>query len=329
MRNSQPEKSDMSVRWMQIGEPGWQDLWQSIDMDRPLPLQQHYRYVTALAALGADIELMVFIKAGKPVAFAPISKGKIYKVITLYTSFRSPSFLDHSLSMDDQAYIYKAISKLAKKWRWQFCNVQPNLPANDQTKAILKKAGLLQVMTGFSTAWLDLSPPIEDLRAGLNGKWRNQLKKAEGSDFEITNSFNKRKNYDWLLSADASHARIKGYPQTPRALVYSFEQMASIWDAKDSPAVLCVTAHIRREKLAGGLFLLHGNSATYQIGWTSENGRTLNAQNQVLWQAMLLLKQQGIRFLDMGGMETSKMASLTRFKLGTGAVPITYCGSFM
>lgn len=317
-----------------IGVPGWLDGWQRLFDDQPQALQQHYRYLMALTALGADMDMVYFYRQQEMVAFAAMARRKIFRLITLDSCFRAPVFTAQ-VTETEKIEIFKLISALGRKWRWHFVNIQPDMPATDQALGLMKQAGLRQVMTGFSTAWLDLRPSGESLRQGLAGKWRNQLQKSEKADFDVTYSFDKRKNYQWLLEEDHSHAKMKGYPATPKALIYSYEEISQIIDqgrhagGPSLPAVLMVTAHKRREKLAGGLFLLHGNSATYQIGWTSPAGRPLNAQNRVLWQAILQLKAQGIKFLDMGGFETAEMAPLARFKLGTGAKPITYCGAFV
>ena len=81
--------------------------------------------------------------------------------------------------------------------------------------------------------------------------------------------------------------------------------------------------------MAGALFLLHGNSATYHIGWAGDYGRKLNAQNRVLWEGVLALQEKGISFLDLGGLNTADLAGIARFKLGLGATPITLAGAFI
>ncbi|WND04125.1 hypothetical protein QGN29_07035 [Temperatibacter marinus] len=319
--------SPFTIELMQIGEPGWLDLWKDWPQDKPIALQQHPHYLAALTSLGAHLDIAIVKKRDQAVAFAPLAHNKFYKLFRVTSCFRGPVFLG-PLTQDDKIQVYKVLKNLGNKLKWHFMNIQPDEEASKENIFELKKAGLTQVMTGFSTAWLDIRPEDRLLREGLNGKWRNQLKNAEQADFEISHSFDKQKNYQWLLSAEAMHAKLKGYPNTPRALIEQYELIAKNFSQDQKPAVLNVNAFKRREKLAGGLFLLHGHSATYQIGWISEEGRKVNALNRILWEAILLLKLQGISFFDLGGLETSKYANLARFKLGTGAIPISYAGSF-
>ena len=65
----------------------------------------------------------------------------------------------------------------------------------------------------------------------------------------------------------------------------------------------------------------HGQCATYQIGWTSADGRTANAHHVLLWDAISLLRDRGYRFLDLGGINPEAASGVTRFKTGLGGTP--------
>ena len=77
------------------------------------------------------------------------------------------------------------------------------------------------------------------------------------------------------------------------------------------------------------MFLLHGSAATYQVGWSNDTGRRLNAHNLVLWQAMQALQQRGVRQLDLGGVNTQRSAGIARFKLGTGGRVLRLAGTYL
>ena len=92
--------------------------------------------------------------------------------------------------------------------------------------------------------------------------------------------------------------------------------------------VLTLRADIGRDRVAGMMFLLHGQAATYQIGWTSDAGRDAHAHNLLLFKGMEALKERGIRSLDMGGINTGRSAGIARFKISTGAKVVTLAGTF-
>jgi lipid II:glycine glycyltransferase (peptidoglycan interpeptide bridge formation enzyme) len=77
------------------------------------------------------------------------------------------------------------------------------------------------------------------------------------------------------------------------------------------------------------MFLLHGASATYHIGWTTEAGRDAYAHNLILWKAIEELKARGIQQLDLGSVNTIRSAGVARFKLRTGGSVLTLAGSYL
>ena len=78
----------------------------------------------------------------------------------------------------------------------------------------------------------------------------------------------------------------------------------------------------------GILILCHGRSATYQIGWTSDRGRTCGAHNVLLWQALAQLKARGITTLDLGGMNDETAKGVKAFKEGLGGRTIRTAGLY-
>ncbi len=76
------------------------------------------------------------------------------------------------------------------------------------------------------------------------------------------------------------------------------------------------------------LVLLHGATATYHMGWANDMGRKSNAHNLLLWRLIEHQKAQGIEKFDLGGINTADLAGITRFKLGSGAVPRVLAGTY-
>jgi lipid II:glycine glycyltransferase (peptidoglycan interpeptide bridge formation enzyme) len=87
-------------------------------------------------------------------------------------------------------------------------------------------------------------------------------------------------------------------------------------------------ADIGRDRVAGMMFLLHGQAATYQIGWANDAGRDAYAHNLLLYKGMEALKERGVRCLDMGGINTGRSAGIARFKITSGAQVVTLAGTF-
>ena len=69
---------------------------------------------------------------------------------------------------------------------------------------------------------------------------------------------------------------------------------------------------------AGMLFLIHGQGASYHLGWADPAARAGFAHGPMLWQAALELRARGVRWIDLGAVDAAN-PGLARFKLGTGA----------
>lgn len=175
---------------------------------------------------------------------------------------------------------------------------------------------------GYRTIWLDLSPDLERLRAGLKGKWRNMLVKAERRDLAV--------EWDWtgkllepFLARYAADKGEKGYtgphPKTVSALARRF-----------APKGGCGIALAFRdmEALAGLMVLTHGRGATYQIGWVTPEGRKLAANHLLLWKAAETLKARGITDFDLGGVNDGPADGVRRFKEGLGGRNVELAGQF-
>ncbi len=300
--------------------------WQDADQNAPIPLQQHPVYGLALEAFGAQASQLHFISGGETCGGALLIHRKILGILRVTTLFRGPLWHSAELPLTTKISCYNTLRDTYSPWRWNFLISLPEANDDPSTLTHFKAAGMKRIMTGFSTAWLDLQPKETLLRSQLKGKWRNQLVKAEKSALSISIGGKKSHQYDWLLDKESSQRSARKYQATPLGLVPAFVAAST---PKSGTSVLSVAAIHDRRKVAGALFLLHGNSATYHIGWAGDEGRSLNAQNRVVWEGLLALKAKGIKFLDLGGLNTADLAGIARFKLGTGASPITLAGAYI
>jgi len=182
-----------------------------------------------------------------------------------------------------------------------------------------------RVMTGYATVMLDLQQSPEALRAGLDAKWRNRLVAAQASELSVHRMGTNPGQYRWLLDQEEAQRQQRGFAGLP--LPFFDTYIAS--RKQPGQTMLALRADLGRERVAAMMFLLHGQSATYQLGWSSEPGRQLNAHNLLLWQAIEALQQRGIRRLDLGGVNTARSAGIARFKIGTGGAVHQLAGTYL
>jgi len=181
-----------------------------------------------------------------------------------------------------------------------------------------------RLATGRSTVLLDLSAPESERRAALEQRWRNRLHVAERSPLKVRVCGSKASDYGWLVQAEASQRKARGYLSLPVGFVGAFQSA----QRKPSQALLTLSAELQNQRCAGMMFLVHGRTATYHLGWSDDSGREHSAHNLLMWRACALLAERGVQQLDLGGVNTLGNPGLARFKLGTGGRVVTWAGTF-
>lgn len=180
----------------------------------------------------------------------------------------------------------------------------------------------LKLQTEASVAVWDLSPPEDALRAGMKQKWRNRLAKAERARLRVSESRLDAERSHWLFERERVQAARRGYANWPEPVIRAYAAanggQARLFDARSGGTIV-----------AAMLFLLHGGTATYQIGWTGGEGRALCAHHLLLWVAARRLRARGTSRLDLGTIATDRAPGLARFKLGVGARPRTLGGTWL
>lgn len=169
---------------------------------------------------------------------------------------------------------------------------------------------------GYETIWLDLRKDEEHLRKALHKKWRNMLNQSERNSMEILWNDASNANtvsFKWLM---AQYMRDKAKRQYDgpsykviNALAHSFSRGKNM---------LIGTALLDKRPIAGILIFIHGFAATYQIGYTSEEGREKRAHHALLWNAVLELKRRHVLDMDLGGLGAKGAQGMNMFKKGMG-----------
>ena len=305
----------MKVEW------GTQDInaWDAAHGQAAGPLQQDWAYGSTMLVSGGTVIRAAIQAEGKTVGLAQCVVRRFGNFGGVALCTRGPLWLAH-LSGKDKAHAYRSLRQSLPVKGLRFLFVTPNEPSGEDVGL----SPLKRVMTGYSTALLDLTPSMADLRAGLEKRFRHRVGGAEKSDLTVHRVGTNVGQYRWLMDAEQQQRDNRSLQGMPLHFVDAY--IAS----RKQPGhnVLTLRADIGRDRVAGMMFLLHGQAATYQIGWTSDAGRDAHAHNLLLFKGMEALKERGIRSLDMGGINTGRSAGIARFKISTGAKVVTLAGTF-
>lgn len=177
---------------------------------------------------------------------------------------------------------------------------------------ILALAGFRRIFAPRTIAELALDPSCDVMAARLAQKWRNRLRHGQSQGLVIRRRPMPPDKRFWLFKAEAMHPLRKKYqPLAP-------EMIAAMAACKPG-AVQVFTAYHLGRRVAAMLFLRHGHNATYQIGWSTPEGRKLSAGPALMWRAMVELQSMGVDRIDLGAADNRLAPGLARFKRGTGA----------
>lgn len=303
-------------------------------------LQQDWGYGTAMQALGGEVRRAAVEIDGAPAALAQFTVRRLrlggVTFATAALCARGPVWLN---GPDDaaKAEVLRGLRAAPAVFG------QPRLLLISPDEAGMSpyafRAGMRRVMTGYSTAVLNLSQDLATLRAGMRGKWRNRLVAGEKAALEIRTERPKPDRLDWLFAQEEAQRGRLRYAALPPRFVTAFQhaeaarprlnpRRRSAGSAARDSAVRVFRAARQGETVAAMLFLVHGRAATYHIGWNTAAGREVGAHNVLLWRAMTHFKAAGSAAIDLGGVDTERGAGVARFKLGSGAAPITLSGTF-
>lgn len=179
----------------------------------------------------------------------------------------------------------------------------------------------------YQTIWLDLREDAEFLRKNLKQKWRNSLNKSEKSglhlDLDETGA-----SLEILLKRYMADRLQKGYAGASPKMIRSLSK--HMIENKDFCLLNALDGDgaAAQNVVASILVFKHGNSATYQVGWSGDYGRTTNAHYFLLWQACLNLKKCGVDYFDLGGVNDDGAASVKAFKSGLGGQEFALIGQY-
>jgi hypothetical protein len=274
-----------------------------------------------MKTLGVGVLRALVEQDGTPVALAQfIVRRLVGGLANMALCSLGPVWLQ-PLSGADKARVYKALKKTIPLKNLRVVAFTP-LEAQGPELGL---SSWRRVMTGHSTVTLDLQPDPETLRAQLDGRWRYSLARAEESPLIIHRVGTNAGQYRWLLDAEMQQREQRGLHGLP---LHFFDLYVP---SRQQPAktILTMRADVGRNRVAGMMFLIHGEAATYQVGWTSDTGREQNAHNLILWNAIQELRERGVRKLDLGGVNTTRSAGIARFKIGTGGQVLSCAGTYI
>ena len=260
---------------------------------------------------------------GKPTGVAQLLVRKIFGTITVSRLSRGPLFFDDASNFD-LSLVWQKMSESYSLRKLHILSISPEIIVG---KSPIHAHGLATLMrispVGTESATLNLNQDISTLRQNLEQKWRNQLAMSERSGTHVKYSTDET-DFDWFEAVYETLRREKDFYGIPPVL---FQNISKTF-LRTANAHLFIGNYEGR-KIAAILVVTHGTTATYLAGWNGSEGRKLNVNNLLLWEASLRLKELGLRKLDLGGIDILNTPTIAKFKMGMRGENYKTVGEFV
>lgn len=170
----------------------------------------------------------------------------------------------------------------------------------------------------YRTFVLDLTPDLEELRRKLDKKWRNQLSRSERNNLRIIagngcdeyrifclmyNEMRKRKTFETTVDVE------------------EFERIQQ--DLAESHRMRVLICEDHGVPVAGLVASAMGDTAIYLLGATSDAGLNSKGAYLLHWTLIKWLKEIGIKWYDLGGIDPKRNPGVYHFKRGLSGADVT------
>jgi hypothetical protein len=245
-----------------------------------LPLQQSEVYAVALRACGARVRWLE--SGGTPVL--AVERGGL----RLISRGPVPEVAD------DPVEPRRRLRRLA---RWAGITVMT-------PESGVRGPGLIPLVTPVHHAILPLNG---DLAAGMAATWRSHLRARQAVGRQVRPG--SLATLEALIAAEGRQRRARRYHALPESFTRALPLDAlRLWEWQRGGVPEAAMAFVR-----------HGATATYHLAWGSDAARAAGVHPVMLTRAAEALVAEGVRWLDLGSVDSEAAPGLARFKLGTGA----------
>lgn len=301
-------------------------------------MMQSWEYGDAKAAAEGwrPVRFLIADEFGAPMALAQLLIRAWPLIGGIARLNRGPLLIDTELDNPRRSEaILTALGVLlreAKRRWWWLTFVAPELEADNFVALSLATLELRErKQTPWASARLSLLPSQETLLANLNGKWRNMLRKAQKSGLIVQHHEACAEELERLLICYQAMQRDKGFSGVSKKLLRQLaKQTGSTWRFDLYVAISTGSTKLSNSDFSGLLVSVrHGDTVTYFIGYTNDQGRKLNANYLLLWHSILASKDFGCYWYDMGGVNENTKQGIAHFKSGLNGKAYNLIGEYL
>lgn len=283
-------------------------------------ITQDWKYGSAKTKCESwNLDRFIISKNGKDIGVVQVLNIKKFGISFLARVNKGPIFIEPEQTVDNELETIEKIKSTFYTYI-PFLYVPNSFMTAHNFFKITSNGWRCWNYFGFPSGTIDLTRDDKTFRASLNGKWRNQLTTSEKAKFAIKNGFNR---FAEMLELYENEQKTKNFKGVSSSL------LIEIMKLEDSPLRVFYIESENNDILAFDFFYKHSDAATYYVGWNSIEGRNLYLNNYLLYHSALLLKKEGVKILDLGGIEYIHTEQIARFKDGLNPQHYRCMGEFI
>jgi lipid II:glycine glycyltransferase (peptidoglycan interpeptide bridge formation enzyme) len=298
--------------------------WNSlVDEFRDTNLIQTWEWGEAKAKTGPwSVERLEFVEQGKIVGLAQVLVRRLPLLLGGMAWLNRGPLWDQGQGDEALPRMLRLLGEHYSAKRRLYFRVAPTV-AEGRLAAVLPSDNSFQNagISGHRAGRIDLTQPESRLRSGLKQSWRRFLVKAERLDTTILVG-REEAIFNRFLHAYGNILEQATYRKstTPDLLAELRERLP------DHRKLIVFEAVADGEPISWVVIATYGTTGEYLAAATLPAGRKRNCGQLLTWNAMLQLKAEGYRVLDIGGFDPEDVNSgVSHFKSGTNAVPYHLC----
>lgn len=302
------EGASLRVDWDVVSISQWQQWVAQVGRSN---LLQSWAYGQAKSdEAGWQVKRGVFYRGNEIFAIVQVLQKRVAGVVLVSRINRGPLFLSPPEAQEARV-VWTQLGRLGSLWRGRVLAVAPGLALSGSNICMMDDLGYRQFSPrAWESVWVDLRISLTTLRQNLDGKWRNVLVFSEKADLKLEAGCDDQLFY-WMMARYKELMRDKDFSGMPVELLLALRKYLP------ADSRLIVMRAVRDTQAVAGICLVcHGSAATYLLGWNGPEGRKLKANQYLLWQAVVYLKQAGFDWFDLGGIDEDHTPGIAAFKLG-------------
>ena len=284
--------------------------------------QSPYYGLSKAAVENKKIHFYKIMIGDREVGVLQILQKKYFKFITLLRINRGP-ILINEVELNERINIILKILKFGNIFKLKLLSITPDTSFFSIESLFLRSFRSRRLkFSNWKSSIIYLNKSLDELISSLKPKWRNSLKKAQKQNLNINISSN-MKDVEVLLKSYLQDVEKKKFKRVNPDLIKKMVQTQS-----DSEKLYVFNAKKDNIVLGSILISRQFKNLTYLIGWSSDDGRKLNVNYILLWEAITYFKSEDYKVFDLGGL-IGKNHPIDFFKLGMNGSYYENCGEYI